>query len=48
MLLGMDDWVVSCAYLSTIGIAVVGVIYGALNYNRGDDSTASEEEGEQR
>ncbi len=42
MMLGMDDWLVSAAYLANIGAMVVCVVYGAINYNRGDDTVNSD------
>lgn len=39
MLLGMDDWMVALAYIANILAVGFGVIYGAVNYNRGDDET---------
>lgn len=42
MLLGMDDWMVSAAYLANIGAVVVCVIYGVVNYNRGDDTSSTD------
>ena len=41
MLLGMDDWMVTLAYVANILAVGFGVIYGAINYNRGDDAPAA-------
>ena len=38
MLLGMSDPWVTVAYLANIVVTVIRVIYGAVNYNTGDDS----------
>lgn len=38
MLLGMSDPWVAAAYLANIVVTLVCVIYGAVNYNKGDDS----------
>ncbi len=43
MLLGMDDWVVALAYLANIGVVGVCIVYGVINYNRGDDSRSGGE-----
>jgi len=38
MLLGMSDPWVAVAYCANIAVTLVCVIYGACNYNSGDDS----------
>ena len=38
MLLGMSDPWVAAAYLANIVVTIICVIYGAVNYNTGDDS----------
>lgn len=38
MFLGMSDPWVAAAYLANIVVTLVCVIYGAVNYNAGDDS----------
>ncbi|WP_176014619.1 hypothetical protein [Victivallis sp. Marseille-Q1083] len=37
MLLGLDDWVVALAFYANVIAMLIGVIYGAINFNRGDD-----------
>ena len=38
MLLGMSDPWVAAAYLANIVVTLACVVYGAVNYNAGDDS----------
>ena len=38
MLLGMGDPWVAAAYAANIIVTLICVIYGAINYNSGDDS----------
>jgi hypothetical protein len=42
-MLGIDDPFVWLAYVLSASSAVLCVIYGALNWNRGDDSVAAED-----
>ena len=37
-MLGMEDWSVALAYWLNILAVLICVIYGAVNWNRGDDS----------
>ena len=39
-MLGMEDWSVAAAYWLNIIAVIVCVIYGAVNWNRGDDSSS--------
>ncbi|MDD3885753.1 MAG: hypothetical protein PHI35_02650 [Victivallaceae bacterium] len=36
-MLGLGDLAVALAVWSCIGVTLVGVVYGAFNWNRGDD-----------
>lgn len=40
MLLEMGDWGVALAFYACILSTAVGVIYGIINYNRGDDKVS--------
>jgi hypothetical protein len=44
MMLGMGDWSVAAAYWLNIIAVIICVIYGAVNWNRGDDSLNDQDE----
>ena len=35
-MLGLGDWYIVSAVLGSIAASAVGVVYGAINWNRGD------------
>ena len=38
MFLGMSDWMVAFAFAANVAVVIFCVIYGAVNYNKGDDT----------
>ena len=44
LMLGMEDWSVAAAYWLNIIAVIVCVVYGALNWNRGNDHFEDEPE----
>ena len=44
MFLGMSDWMVALAFLANIAVVIFCIIYGTINYNKGDDCVIAEKE----
>ena len=44
MLLGLGDWMVALAFYACIASTAAGIIYGIINYNRGDAELSSQGE----